>query len=277
MQSWRPLALLLFISSTSTASAWSQSPSPIHQRKLTFDAVSIRQIEAFTRYGTGGTTGYLFTQHKPCVYSEDKVLCQLSLEELVREAYQRKRYEVTGPEWLAKDVFVFQAVLPDKTNKDDARLMMRAALEDRFGLRSHLQSKRIKTYLLVAGPSGPHLVPADPPERQKKIVVNGGPASFVRSSSGTFAAVAIRLDDLGPWIERSAGLDGPVLNRTGLDGQYKIDLHWDPINDTDSLRGENDTGIVTALKAQAGLVLNKEEVPVDVLVVDAVSRTPTPN
>jgi uncharacterized protein (TIGR03435 family) len=273
-------ALTLFtflIGSASGVSGWSQKLSSIDDRRPTFETVSIRQIEAFKRFSSPGSTSYISAPHKPCAYSEDRVLCQISLEELVREAYQRKRYEVTGPKWLGEDVFVFQATLTPKTSKDDARLMLRSALEERFGLKAHLESKLLKAYVILACPGGPHLTPADPPDRQKKIAVDGAPASYVTSSAGKFAAVAMRLDDLGPWIERSASLNAPVLNKTGLEGQYKIELHWDPTNDTDSPSTEGDTGIMNALKKQAGLVLRKQDVPVEILVIDEVNRTPTPN
>jgi len=269
--------LILLIGSAGGVSTWSQEPSSISDKKPTFDAVSIRQIEAYKRFSSPGSTSYIFTPHKPCVYSEDKVLCQVSLEELIREAYQRKRYEVTGPKWLGEDVFVFQAVLTPKTSKENARAMMQSALEERFGIKSHLESKLLKAYVILAGPTGQHLTPADPPDHRKKLAVDGAPASYVTSSAGRFAAVAMRLDDLGPWIERSAGLNAPVLNKTGLDGEYKIDLHWEPTNDTDSPGTEGDMGIVNALRKQAGLVLRKEDVPVEILVIEQVNRSPTPN
>jgi len=278
MQSWGSLALVPFLMSWMiSVPAWPQNTSLMNEQRPAFDAVSIRQIESSKRISSPGSTSYIFTRHKPCVYLEDKVLCQLALGELIWEAYQRKRYEVTGPTWLMEDVFVFQAILPERTSKEDARLMMQRALEERFGLRSHVEKKLLPVYEIVVGPGGQHLTPADPPDRQKKINVDGGPASYMVRSAGKFAAVAMRLDELGYWIESTAGLDRPVLNATGLDERYKIDLHWDPADETDSPSTEKDTGIVGALKKQAGLVLRKQDAPVDILVIDRVNRTPTPN
>jgi uncharacterized protein (TIGR03435 family) len=272
------LTLCSFLGSCAVSGMmYPQSTASTANGKPTFDAVSIRQIESYKQINSPGSVGYVYTLHKPCVYSEDKVLCQLSLDELIREAYQRRKYEITGPEWLAKDVFVFQAILKEKASQDDARLMIQAAIEDRFDLNFHTEHTLIKAYVMLAAPSGLHLVPADPPDRQKKIVVNNGPASYVTSSVGKFAAVAIRLDDLGRWVQRIADLDAPVLNGTGLDGQYKLELDWNLSDNTDSLSSHNDNGIVDALKKQSGLILRRQDVPVEMLVIDHINRTPTPN
>ena len=80
------------------------------------------------------------------------------------------------------------------------------------------------------------------------------------------------LDNLGTWVQLCADLDGPVLNGTGLEQQYKIDLHWTP----DDEAGK-DLGIMGALQAQAGIVLRKQDVPMKILVVDQFNRTPSPN
>jgi uncharacterized protein (TIGR03435 family) len=263
---------LLLISSVLTVPIQSQESSLKNEVRPAFDAVSIRQIEAYQRTSSAGSSSFLFAPHKSCVYADDKVTCQLSLEELVREAYQRKRYEVNGPKWLGEDLYVFQGVLATKTSQEDARLMMQRALEERFVLKFHVESKPIKAYVLLAAPDGQRLIPAEAPDHRKLVAVKGFPALSVSSSRGRFAAVAIGLDMLGIWVEHGAGLDRPVLNGTGLDGLYKFDLHWNPPEDD-----ANDMGMVGALKSQAGLILSKQGVLVDVLVIDQVTRTPTEN
>ena len=125
--------LFTLMSWTSVGSLCSQQMSTAKERKTAFDAVLIRQVEAYQRTSTPGTTSFLSAPHKPCVYSGEKVLCQLSLAELIGEAYQRKPYEVNGPKWLNEDLFIFQALVTEHSSKDDARSMMQSALAVRFG------------------------------------------------------------------------------------------------------------------------------------------------
>ncbi len=247
------------------------------EQRPTFDAISIRQMEPYARSIASGSTSYVFARHLPCVYSDDKVICQLSLGELIEEAYQRKRYEVVGPQWLIEDLYVFQAILSEKTSKENARLMIQRALEDRFLLKLHFEKRVLPVYEIRPGPRGAHLLSVDPPDQRRSLVLDRRAGASVVRSAGRFSAVAMRLDQLGFWISDTAGLDRPVLNGTGLDKQYKIELHWDPIDNADSKSDLRDQGILVALKVQAGLVLKQAQRPVDVLVIDSVSRNPTSN
>ena len=278
MQFRWPLAPVLFLVTwMSSGPSWAQGTDPCSEQKPEFDAVSIRQIDPYQRISSPGSTAYIFARHQPCVYSEDKVTCQLGLAELIREAYQRKRYEVIGPNWLMEDVFVFQAVLGEKTSKEVARQMLRRALEDRFGLQCHIEKKLLPVYEMIIGPGGLHLTQADPPGKQKMLVLDGRQSASMVRSAGKFSAVDMALDEFGYWVGNTAGLNRPVLNGTGLKERYKIDLHWYPSDDTDSSKGLKDPAMVPALKRQTGLVLHKKDTAVDVLVIDKVNRTPTAN
>jgi uncharacterized protein (TIGR03435 family) len=270
-------AALLFAMLIGSVRAWPQKAIDDKDILPKFDAVSIRQIEAYEKVTTSGSASYTFALHKPCVYSEDKLVCQLSLAELIWEAYQRKRYEVVGPSWLGEDVFVFQGIFPEKTDKEGARHMMQNALEDRFGIICHVEKKLIPVYEMVAGSNGLHLTPVDPSDQKQKLTLDGHPGASVVRSNGEFSALALSLDELGLWIANTAGLDRPVLNGTGLHDRYKIDLHWDPESNLASDGGSQNQGILTALRKQTGLLLKKDHTMTEVLVIDHINRTPTPN
>jgi len=74
-----------------------------------------------------------------------------------------------------------------------------------------------------------------------------------------------------------------VIDRTGLDGRYDIDLSWTPdlraqagaVPDPSTV-DPNATSIFTALQEQLGLKLNSTKEKVQVLVIDTLSH-PTPN
>lgn len=58
-----------------------------------------------------------------------------------------------------------------------------------------------------------------------------------------------------------------VVNRTGLDGAYDIDLTW-----AADQASESAPSLFTAVEEQLGLKLEATKVPVDVLVIDHVER-----
>jgi len=68
----------------------------------------------------------------------------------------------------------------------------------------------------------------------------------------------------------SAASGRPVINRTGLDGLYDIDLEWAPTPDAAGL------SIFTAVEEQLGLKLESGTAPLDVVVVERIER-PTEN
>ena len=79
----------------------------------------------------------------------------------------------------------------------------------------------------------------------------------------------------------------PVIDKTGLTGNYDIDLKWTPDPDRPDFGDvhnpadlpapdPNRPEIFTAIREQLGLELKAEKGPVDVIVIDHVER-PTPN
>jgi uncharacterized protein (TIGR03435 family) len=64
----------------------------------------------------------------------------------------------------------------------------------------------------------------------------------------------------------------PVFDKTGLAGNYEVDLKWTPTLGADT----SAVSIFTALQEQLGLKLESATAPLDVLIVDRVER-PTAN
>ena len=80
------------------------------------------------------------------------------------------------------------------------------------------------------------------------------------------------------FAERLVGsFDRPVLDRTGLDGSFDIDLTYSADNPVvDTSNAPNAPSLITALREQLGLRLESTKAPVEVLVIDHV-ELPTPN
>ena len=116
---------------------------------------------------------------------------------------------------------------------------------------------------------------------ERVLVLNGGPI---------FNATRMTMAELTPYLWET--MDAPVVDKTGLDGVYQFTLALPRsamiqrlVLQTASLRrGANLTGNDAAPEAAAfkaleglGLRLERRRVPVDFVVVDKISRTPTEN
>lgn len=80
------------------------------------------------------------------------------------------------------------------------------------------------------------------------------------------------MDDLVARL--GARRDRPVLNRTGLDGFFDIEVKWDPVEVDD---GGLDPRLVRALRDELGLILKAESAAIQAFVVDRAGRVPIPN
>ncbi len=81
----------------------------------------------------------------------------LSLKDLMVMAYGVKPYQITGPDWLAKQRFDVVAKMPDGAKKDAAPKMLQALLEERFHLVVHRNKAEHPVLGLVVGKGGPKL------------------------------------------------------------------------------------------------------------------------
>ena len=99
--------------------------------------------------------------------------------------------------------------------------------------------------------------------------MSAGPR-LIKYSSGTMGELAAQL---------SSYLGRAVIDRTGLPGQYAINLSFAPValsaSPSDSVQ-ESAASIFQALQEQAGLKLEATKGPVEVLVIDGAAK-PTAN
>jgi len=183
-----------------------------------------------------------------------------TVRELIRPAYNVKDYQIAqAPGWLEADRFEIaaKAAVAKKTSLDDERSLVRELLEDRFGLKTHRQTKQPPVYLLVVAKGG------------AKLRENTAPSgSGTRKSCGRLAGTRITADVLSRQFERD------VLNRKGLPAKYDFQLDWTP--DSGPCPAAEGapvrSSILTAIQEQLGLKLEASKGPVETLVVDRVER-----
>jgi uncharacterized protein (TIGR03435 family) len=153
-------------------------------------------------------------------------------------------------------------------NVDQRRLMLQALLADRFKLQAHLETRNGSVYALVTAANGSKLKPSNPGDSHP---MNGG-------SRGHLAIRDCSMLCLSTVLSQHVGR--PVVDTTGLTGNYDITLDWTPDEGrafTSASDGRQSgalppdiigTSIFAAVQEQLGLKLRSTEGPVQVLVID---------
>jgi uncharacterized protein (TIGR03435 family) len=197
------------------------------------------------------------------------VITNMTVRGIIRNAYGffiPKRDDVVGgPAWIDDDRWDVQATVEGDQSEARKLSMLQRLLADRFGLVVHRESRRVDTYILLVdrrdGTPGPALRASGPcvrvpgttsPPDSRPCGGRGGPGRIM----GT-GMTAARLASL---LETSAGR--PVVDQTGLIGEFDVDLTWSP-----------ELSIFTALKEQLGLRLEGgSSVVQDSIVIDRIER-----
>ena len=233
----------------------------------------------------------------------------VSLAELIRAAYRVKLYQISGPDWMTTSRFDVVAKLPEGAKSDQVPEMLRTLLEERFHLALHNSSKEMPVYALVVGKDGSKLKESTPDEatdgagaaaggrRGEGVspMTSSGPNGSSTMSAGPNGlhldlknmTVASMLD----WLSRFT--DRPVVDQTGLAGRYDLALD---VSRDEMLNAARGAGMVidAARRApegatdpggdsvfgsvqKAGLKLEPRRLPLTLLVVDRLDKTPTEN
>jgi uncharacterized protein (TIGR03435 family) len=226
---------------------------------------------------------------------------------LIRNAYQLQDFQIVGaPDWITSEHFDIAAKAegdippsPPGGPPGPMQLMMQALLAERFKLVVHRDTRELQTYALVLARSDRKLgaqlrasavdcaammrgrngaPPPGPPP------VNERPQCGMRIGPGQMSGGGLPMSQfatvLAPLVQRF------VVDRTGLTGNYDIDLTFTPDQMPQGTPppgapplppiDPNGPSIFTAIQEQLGLKLDAQRGPVSVLVIDGVER-PTEN
>jgi uncharacterized protein (TIGR03435 family) len=225
-----------------------------------------------------------------------------TLQGLITTAYGLLDIQIVDSgRMLGSDRYQIDGRTRPEVSLEEARAMLQTLLTERFGLVTHREMRELPVYVMTvdgkpgpqlrrsgadcAVPKGPAGVPAPPPPPDGPLVgrvlsLNGYASRcgslFFNSTSG--AHWSLRETTTTKIAERLVGFLGRlVLDRTGLDGAFDVDLTYLPDNPAvDASAGPNAPSLMTALREQLGLRLESTRAPVEVLVIDRV-EPPTEN
>jgi uncharacterized protein (TIGR03435 family) len=220
-----------------------------------FEVASVK----FTAHGRNAE-GWSFSDLK--IASPGRLVgTNASLDECIRWAYDVREYQVSGPDWIRSDAasYDIEAKAPPDTTERQMRLMLQALLQERFKLALHRETKELPVYLLTVGKNGPRLEAASSEAR-------GGLTSRGSSAGVRVSGDGATMEDLANRLSRD--LDRPVLERTGIQGRFRITLEW---------AREADGPSVFAALQDVGLKLEPTKAPMEILIIDHAERNPAAN
>jgi uncharacterized protein (TIGR03435 family) len=232
-----------------------------------FDVVSIKRNTSGERGGGGRS-----------LPDGTQMFTNRTVASFVAVAAPEPVFEVVGlPDWAKTDRYdvVAKPALDSHPTRDDRRDMLRNMMIERFSLVSHVEERQRDGFALVVARGGGRLGP-----QLKPSALDCAGADRARCG-GRFGGAGIeltggRLDELASSIEGI--VEGPIMNRTGLDGFYDLTLRFSmqPLNAAPTAPLDDPPSIFTALQEQLGLKLVREKIKVKVFVIDHIER-PTPD
>ena len=197
-----------------------------------------------------------------------------------------------GPSWLRRDYFDLQANLPDNTpaytlpqfweaRAPAIQLMLQHLLEERFNLKFHRESSELPVYTMVVAKGGPKLKKAAGATMQfpdgtigkdQRILfrpANFNPKALADSLNATEFQMLVRNRTLQELADLMSNMmDRPVLNRTGIEGEFDITMNYERDTDAEGRPQLFGPSFFTALSEQLGLILQPTKAPVDIFVID---------
>jgi uncharacterized protein (TIGR03435 family) len=197
-----------------------------------------------------------------------------SLKELIIFAYGIHPVQLQGlPSWTDEDKYDISAK-PDHEgvgNDIQIRSMMKKLITERFALAFHSEKKEVSAYTLNIGKTGQH-----------KLTPNTSGVNLPGFGGRGPGSIGVR----NATTEQFAGflqariVDRPVVDKTGLTGKFDFSLTWRP----DQLGPqppnappppgdmESRPDIFGAMQEQLGLRFQAEKTPIEVMVIDKVSK-----
>ncbi len=269
-----------------------QAGPPLPSETPTFEVASIRP-------NNSGENGMRFNYFVGGRFTATNV----TLRMLIRSAYGMQDSQlVGGPKWTSVDRFNIVAkgdagqspppMVIQPGGPSRLQLMMQALLADRFKLVVHKESEKTNVYALVVARSdgrlgaGLHHSDVDCAALAAEARRTGSPAQTTLpaqaqanpcSLSRGVGSISIGGRPLSQLANSLSNILGrPVVDQTGLAGNFDVNLTWTPNQMTPafSVTAEpaaapaDGPSIFTAIRDQLGLKLQSQKSAADVLVID---------
>ncbi len=313
---WQALLVSISVSFWTASLLRAQTAVPPQDATLAFDVASVRQnLAGEDAQGANGPHVNFPIGSDDAYYDTGGVF---SATNLPLTSYLIFAFKVTNnnrqalldsvPDWVKTDHYNIEARTDLKNvSKDQMRLMMQSLLRDRFSLAVHRETRTVKVYAAVLydpGKLGPQLRAHSNSAQCPEETPNPSPTSPQTESQFSFDPLGFpevcgrfvnAIQSNIPHHRRFGGgglpmsrivasfagvgnLDRPVIDRTGLSGQFDFVLDFlpDPPPGQQLAPDAEGPDFIGAIKSQLGLKLAADKSPMEFVLVDRIEK-PTPN
>jgi uncharacterized protein (TIGR03435 family) len=220
----------------------------------------------------------------------------VSLKKALQNALNLPDFQYVAPSWMDERIFDIVAKVPPGATREQFHAMLQNLLIERFQIVVHHEQRSTDVYDLTIAKGGPKMKPSpygnDVPwvhPMMKRDADNipipqedAGPYSSFGpfpASGGQVGALSTRgsIQDLLTGLSRN--LEIPIIDKTGLSGNFVYRLHYRPLDYPADSAAEFGPapGPFDALETQLGLKLAKHKGSIDVLVIDSAEKVPIEN
>ncbi len=234
----------------------------------------------------------------------------LPLNLILTQAFDVKNYQFIAPSWLSDVRVDITAKVPEGATKEQANIMMQNLIRERFRAQVHRETRILPSYELVIAKGGLKMkesdtsipTPADPKQAEggpPRVASVKGPDGLPLLAPGRKGMVIM---GMGVGHQRiTARLQGiadlrriseqrvsrPVVDKTGLTGMYDFYLDFSPPGFHEPA-GDSSSSIPGNAVAESfppfevaieslGLHLEPKKMPIGVVVIDKMEKTPVEN
>jgi uncharacterized protein (TIGR03435 family) len=230
----------------------------------------------------------------------------LSLKDYIGTAYRLRANQIVGPDGLASQRFDIVAKIPDGASPADVPEMLQALLVDRFNMKMHREMREFPVYVLKVAATGLKLTESSPADvnangaldisaggNANGLGINFGGGSSISMASNTLEIKKLTMPIIADSLTRF--LDRSVIDATNLKGAYDLTIELTtedrmsmmirsavnagmtlPPQALAMMDSGSNASLFDGLK-KAGLTLEPQRAPLEVLVIDQIDKTPTEN
>lgn len=196
--------------------------------------------------------------------SGNRFTAHARLRDLMVRAYGLPSFQVIAPDWTSSAFFDVAATAAAPITNDQLKPMLQSLLVSRFGMKVHHETREFSLQVIIVGKKGHHLQPAS----------DDGPMETVRDGR----RVTYRNATVSDLAKLLSGGGLTTVDRTGLTGRFNFVLDWgryvDPNDDSMPAFVQ---AMRDAIHTDLGLDFETRELPMDVVVIDHVEKSPTEN
>jgi len=150
--------------------------------------------------------------------------------------------------------------------------MLQGLLKERFGVATHAEKRNLPVFVLIVAKGG---------SKNLREPAAGSSPHMEPESSTRDAGQLWHFHNLPVSALigiMTNGLDGPILDTTGVSGSFDFDFFFPSWNREEGSLGDHViSNVFPELQRQLGLRIQAQSTPLDVLIVDHIASRPSDN